>query len=161
MKTTALLIALLIGAACQFAPQISYAQDNTAAIQSDYIGQTWFPLGDSIEITSVERAENQMTVKGHYNLASRDSASLSLFITTSGGGPTPVDSRQEIKIVKGSGDFELTHPQVVPGLPHVSMYGDGHPFASVYFGTQEEAARETKAEWITNSPPVSVQSPGN
>jgi hypothetical protein len=103
----------------------------------------------------VERTENQMIVKGHYNLVSHDDARLSLFITTSGGGPTPVDPRQKIKIVKGSGDFELTHPNVVPGLPHVSMYGDnGHPFASVYFGTKEEAAEEAKSEWITNSPPI-------
>lgn len=155
MKIKALLTTLAVGAVCQFTPQVICAQDATT-VPSDYLGQTWFPLGDSIQITSVERTENQMIVKGHYNLVSRDDARLALFITTSGGGPTPVDSRQEIKIAKGSGDFELTHPQVVPGLPHVSMYGDGHPFASVYFGTREEAAEEAKAEWITNSPPVTT-----
>lgn len=161
MKTTALLTTLLVGVACQIAPQISRAQDNNSAeIQSDYIGQTWFPLGDYIEITSVDRDQNEMTVKGHYNLVSRDTASLSLFITTSNGGPTPVDPQQEIKISKGSGDFELTHPHVVTGLPHVSMYGDGHPFASVYFGTADEAAKESKAEWITNSAPPSADSSG-
>ena len=46
-----------------------------------YVGQTNFPWGDSIEITSVERDEKQLTVKGHYQLVSADEASLSLNIT--------------------------------------------------------------------------------
>ncbi len=140
---------------------IFHTRDATT-IQSDNIGQTWFPEGDSIQITSVERTENQMIVKGHYNLVSHDDARLELHITTSSGGPTPTDSRQEIKIVKGSGDFELTHPHVVPGLPHVSMYGsNGHTFATVYFGTKEEAAKEAKATWITNSPSFSTLNPND
>jgi serine/threonine protein kinase len=140
---------------------IFHTRDATT-IQSDNIGQIWFPEGDSIQITSVERTENQMIVKGHYNLVSHDDARLELHITTSSGGPTPTDSRQEIKIVKGSGDFELTHPHVVPGLPHVSMYGsNGHTFATVYFGTKEEAAKEAKATWITNSPSFSTLNPND
>ena len=162
MKTKALLTALatlVTGTLCQFTPQIICAQDATT-VQSDYIGQTWFPDGDSIQITSVSRTEDQMTVKGHYNLTSHDDVWLELHITTSSGGPTPTDSRQAIRIVKGSGDFELTHPHVVPGLPHISMYGsDGHTFATVYFGTKEEAAKEAKATWITNSPSVSTLNP--
>jgi hypothetical protein len=45
----------------------------------------------------------------------------------------------------------LTDTHLIPGLPHVSMYADGHPFASVYFGTKEEAAEEARAKWIANS----------
>jgi hypothetical protein len=109
-----------------------------------YIGQVWFPQGDSIEITSVERTENYMAVKGRYNLASHDHASLALNITTTNREPTPTDSNQGMQITKGSGDFVLFHPNLVPGLPHVSMYADGHTFASLYFGTKAEAAEESK-----------------
>ena len=114
------------------------------------IGQTWFPLGDFIEITSVERTEDQMTVKGHYNLVSHDTASLAFNITTTNTTGFPEGEKQSIKISKGTGDFELIHPHLVVGLPHISMY-DRHAFASVYFGTKEEAAEESKARWITNS----------
>jgi hypothetical protein len=135
-------------------------REQQVAVKSDYIGQTWFPLGDSIEITSVERTTNQMTVKGYYNLVSHDDARLKIHITASHSGPTPADPEQEIKIFKGRGDFELIHPHVVPGLPHVSMYGsNGHTFATVYFGTKDEAEQESAADWITNSPSFSVIEP--
>jgi hypothetical protein len=156
MNTKALLTTLAIGALCQFAPQSSHAQ-NATIIQSDYIGQTWLPLGDSIEITSVERTDDQITVKGHYTLASHDTALLALYITSSYSTGFPEDKKQTIKISRGSGDFELIHPHLVVGLPHVSMYGNnGHPFAAIYFGTKEEAAEEARSEWITNSAPVST-----
>ena len=108
-----------------------------------YIGQAYFPQGDSIEIISVERNENQMTVKGHYNLVSADSAQLALYITTQSTNAVPTDSKQTIQISKGRGDFELTDPNLVPGMPHVSMYADGKPFATLYFGTSAEAAEES------------------
>jgi predicted Ser/Thr protein kinase len=125
--------------------------------RSDYIGQTWFPLGDSIEITSVERTKNEMTVKGNYNLVSHDRALLALYITSTHRSTTPIDAKQQMRVAKGRGDFELTHSRLVPGLPHVSMYGaDGHPFATVYFGTKNEALEASKASWITNSSSVSA-----
>jgi Flp pilus assembly protein TadD/tRNA A-37 threonylcarbamoyl transferase component Bud32 len=117
----------------------------TKSVKSDYIGHAYFPRGDSIEITSVERSENQMTVRGHYNLVSHDSALLALYITTTNPASTPTDQKQEMHISKGGGDFELTHPHLVPGLPHVNMYAaDGRPFAEIYFGTDAEAAEESK-----------------
>ena len=58
-------------------------------IKSDYIGQAWFPQGDSIEITSVERTPEQMSVKGHYNLVSHDNALLALYITTTNNIAVP------------------------------------------------------------------------
>jgi serine/threonine protein kinase/signal peptidase I len=125
--------------------------------KSDYIGQTWFPQDDSIEITSVERTENQISVKGHYDLVSREQATLALYITTTNDISVPINRGQQIQIVKGSGDFELVHTHPVPGLPHISMYADNHPFGSVYFGTKEEASEESKAGWITNTPPASVE----
>jgi len=125
--------------------------------KSDYIGQSYFPEGDSIEITSVERTENQMTVKGRYKLVSHDSATLALYVTTKNDIAVPTDSKQQINISKGGGDFELTDSHLVPGLPHVSMYADGHSFAALYFGNKQEAAEEREANWITNSSSTSAK----
>jgi serine/threonine protein kinase len=113
-----------------------------------YVGQTWFPQGDSIEITSVQRNETEMVVKGHYHLVSHDNAQLALYITSTNNPSTPYDPEQSVPISKGSGDFELTHSHLVSGLPHVNMYptdGEG-PFAELYFGTETEAAEEGKLD---------------
>ena len=135
---------------------------NESFIKSDYVGQTWFPRNDSIEITSVERSNDRMTVKGHYNLVSSEKALLALNITSRIDSGMPQDSSQWTNISRGHGDFELAHPHLVPGLPHVSMYADGRDFASLYFGTQTEALEENKASWITNTPPAAVVvAPGN
>ncbi|HWY30033.1 MAG TPA: serine/threonine-protein kinase, partial [Candidatus Acidoferrum sp.] len=64
------------------------------------IGQTWFPLGDSIKITSVERNATRMTVKGQYNLVSHDSAQLALYVTTTKKG-MPEGNGQEQTISRG------------------------------------------------------------
>jgi hypothetical protein len=131
----------------------------SSAIKSDYIGQTWFPKGDSIEIISVGRTPEQMIVKGHYNLVSHDHALLALYITSTNRN-VPEDATQRTEISKGRGDFKLIHPYLqnaLPGLPHVSMYGaDGHPFVSLYFGNKAEASEESKASWITNASSASV-----
>ncbi len=126
---------------------IVFAIFNFHSEKFDYIGQSSFPYGDSIEITSVSRNENQMIVRGHYHLVSHDSAQLALYITSSPTNNPPDDSRQWTNIVKGSGGFELTHPHLHTGLPHVSMYStNGHGFAGVYFGNKEEAAEESKMD---------------
>jgi hypothetical protein len=118
------------------------------------IGQAWFPQGDSIEISSVERTPEQLVVNGHYNLNSHDQASLALYITSTNHSDFPEGAKQTKIISKGRGEFELVHPHLVPGLPHVSMYANGHPFASLYFGTREDAQQESKASWITSSTPA-------
>ncbi len=123
-------------------------------IKYDYIGQAWFPQGDSIAITSVERTEKQMTVKGHYNLVSHDSATLALYVTSTNQSGFSEDAQQSMQISKGPGDFELSDFHLVPGLPHVSMYADGKPFAGLYFGTKAEALEESAAGWITNAAPA-------
>jgi serine/threonine protein kinase len=125
-----------------------------------YIGQTRFPEGDAIEITSLQRNEIQMVVKGHYHLVSRDNAQLALNITSTNkpnAANTADDARQHIQISKGDGDFDLTHFHLFPGLPHVSMYADGHVFASLYFGTKAEAQAESEAKWIANPSSASAE----
>ncbi|HTB82083.1 MAG TPA: DUF4019 domain-containing protein [Candidatus Sulfotelmatobacter sp.] len=138
------------------------------AEDSDTIGQKYFPGGDLIEIKSVERSPDSMVVKGEYNLVSQDSALLALYITATNSAQaiTRTGENQTINIAKGHGEFELIHPHPVPGLPHVSMYGgDHHPFATVYFGTKEEAAAEgnmnlssvAPAHDIDSAPPVVIK----
>ncbi len=113
-----------------------------------FVGQTNFPKGDDIEITSVERNENHMTVKGHYNLVSADEASLWLNITATNNDEVPnqAEPPQSMHISKGRGDFELSHFPPMSGLPHVSMYDNHHSFADIYFGNEAEAAAESKLD---------------
>lgn len=112
-----------------------------------YIGQTSFPRGDSIEITSVKRTKQRMVVKGHYNLISADSAQLALYITVEPNSPAHPrrESNNSIQISMGHGDFELSH-SVYPGLPHITLYplSGGKGFADIYFGTKEEAHQERR-----------------
>jgi serine/threonine protein kinase len=122
-----------------------------------YIGRKNFHQGDYIEIASVERSTNQMIVKGYYSLVSHDQALLALYITTTNDIRVPTDSTQQMQISKGRGDFELIDSHLVPGLPHVSMYADGHPFAALYFGTKAEALEESLAGWITNELSASAE----
>ena len=108
------------------------------------LGQQSITGGDSIEITSVERHENELIVSGIYELMSREESTLALYFTLVGSGSTPkLHPRQRIKIMsKGQGSFELVHPLPADGLPHITFYGrDGKPFGGVYFGTHEQAER--------------------
>lgn len=113
-----------------------------------YIGQSNFPKGDSIEITSAERFPDRLVVKGHYDLVSADRADLALFITTDTPVEVPVSAEETIKIHRGKGDFTLTDPNLVEGMPHVTMYSvpGGKPFAGVYFGNRQQADDESKLD---------------
>ena len=137
------------------AAQILAAQNiSSGSTTNFYIGQTWFPQGDSVEITSVERNETQMVVKGHYHLVSHENAQLALYITSTNNSSSPDDPKQSMPISKGSGDFELIHSHLSPGLPHVNMYPvrGGGPFAELYFGTEIEAAEESKLGLQSSEP---------
>ena len=136
MKKTQVLLGIVAGLVCALPAQV---------VQSDYIGQAWFPQGDLIEITAVGRNENLLTVAGRYNLVSHERATLRLYITTTNknageGKSTPLE------IARGRGDFALAYGPLVAGLPHVSMYPvqGGESFASLYFGTKEEAVEERR-----------------
>jgi hypothetical protein len=109
-----------------------------------YLGNAYFPRGDAIEITSVHRTQEQLTVKGRYNLASAEGATLALYITAKSSPAVQESSSQSMQIRRGSGSFELVHARPHPGMPHVSMYSGGKPFAELYFGNNEEATAEAK-----------------
>jgi tRNA A-37 threonylcarbamoyl transferase component Bud32 len=113
--------------------------------RSDYVGQAYFPKGDSIEISSVDRSPERMVVKGHYNLVSQDQATLFLYLlSTNGSGPDKVQNEaQRMHISKGRGDFELAHSPA-PGFPELVIWGNGEDLGDLYFGTQSEAALESK-----------------
>jgi serine/threonine protein kinase len=142
----AIIIALVVVPLAIFKPTAS------SPAKSDYIGQTYFPLGDSIEITSVNRSPDWMEVKGSYNLVSHDRAMLALYLTTTNQSG-PEDAAQQTQITKGRGNFDLIHSNLVPGLPHVSMFADGKSFAALYFGNSDEAAEERK-EPLFSEPPI-------
>jgi len=133
------------------APLLAEGVDTTGGTESTtnfYIGQSSFPHGDLIEITSVKRSADRLVVKGHYKLVSTARAELSLYTTTSEAVAVPTDKTQLLEISRGQGDFELIDPNLVPGLNHVTMYTvpGGNAFAGVYFGTQEEASQESKLD---------------
>ncbi len=124
------------------------ALDNYAGLStSNYVlGQTLFPSGDSIQITSVQGTPESLTVTGTYDLVSEESAALTIYITAidKENAKTMTDPRQRLEVKKGKGTFSLVHPALVPGMPHLTFYGRGgdnhwHPFGGVYFGTQAMA----------------------
>lgn len=124
-------------------------------VNSDYIGKSWFPEGDSIDITMAVRTQDRLVVEGHYNLVSASSAMLALGIdltntpTNSEVLPSPL---QRMRISGGRGDFKLIHPHLAPGLPYVSMSADGRQFAALYFGTKSEAMEESKGKMVQAAP---------
>jgi hypothetical protein len=146
-KLVILILFMSLGATSLLADETN-TNAATGSSTNFYIGHSSFPLGDFIEITSVDRSPDRMVAKGHYKLISADSAELSLYTTTSEAIAVPTDRTQLMKISRGQGDFELTDPNLVPGLNHVTMYSvpGGKPFAGVYFGNAEEAAKESKLD---------------
>jgi tRNA A-37 threonylcarbamoyl transferase component Bud32/type II secretory pathway pseudopilin PulG len=117
----------------------------SSVVKSDYIGQTYFPNGDSIEIASVDRTSDRMVVKGHFHLVSASPATLALRITATNGVTGQPGMLATTNVERGEGDFALTETNIVPGLPHVGLISTtGRSFAEVYFGTREEAGEEAK-----------------
>lgn len=153
----AALIALAVVFYFEFLPRLLNSRE--VAVKSDYTGQTWFPRGDSIEIASAEQTANRMTVRGHFNLVSHDSASIELHITSPVPSGIPENREQSMRISKGSGDFELMNDHVVPGRPHVSMYADGRSFADVYFDTNEIAIHPDPEDTYTITSVMQILNP--
>ena len=122
------------------------AASASSGSSSFIVGQTAFRSGDSIQITSVERSADQLSVTAEYDLTSADAARIALFITSKDKGRTKIDAGQSKTIAKGKGSVVLRHPHMYKGLPHISFYGaeDGRAFGAIYFGAPEEAAASKK-----------------
>lgn len=134
---------------CQELIEMKAAQEKIqSTMKSDYIGRASFPLGDSIEIMSVERSPGRMIVRGRYSLVSADRAQLALLISPTNTAIDPFEPMRRVNISKGSGNFTLIRLHVTPGLPHLNMYSTNAstPFAKLCFGTKEEAAEESKLD---------------
>ncbi len=107
------------------------------------LGESKFREGDSIRITQVRRVGDALTVAADYDLASADSASIMLSITTNeNGGRSSVAPTQRQLITKGKGTVLLHHPSAPNGKPHVSFYAaeGGSSFGGVYFGAAGETS---------------------
>jgi hypothetical protein len=121
------------------------------------LGKAEFAAGDSITIESIHGTSDAIavgetySVDGTYTLNSRDEAQLAFYATTIGpSGPTPVDSKQHLRIKKGTGSFHLVKTMREDGYLHVSFYpaGSGGSFGGVYFGQGNRVLRS----WGSSSP---------
>lgn len=113
-----------------------------------HLGQAVFRTGDLIQIKSVERNNDGLSVTGNYELVTHEKASLMLSITQTQKnlGSLRIDPRQSQEIQAGRGSFKLLMPDLTEGIPHISFYTaptdsatKSVPFGAVYFGTREEA----------------------
>lgn len=102
-----------------------------------------FKAGDSIVIDQVLASApqltvgTQVTVRGHYQLASASKARLGLFVThrSRSAGPDATAASQVQSIDIANGTFELSCEIQYEGDPHISFYpiADGEAFGGVYF----------------------------
>ncbi len=117
------------------------------------LGDAVFAPGDNITIQQVRGTSETIAiggtywVEGTYSLSSRDEADLAFYSTTlSDSGPTPVDSRQHVRIKKGSGSFHLMKTLKEDGYLHLSFYpvSSGSDFGGVYFGQGNRVLRNKR-----------------
>ncbi len=113
------------------------------------LGATEFAPGDFVTIDAVEGTTDRFVVggtyrvRGHYELASRDTARLLLSVTrTERGVEDSVPAR--LDIVRGVGTFDLEIAMRSAGYPHVTLYASdtGAPFSGVYFGHGDGLLRD-------------------
>jgi beta-lactamase regulating signal transducer with metallopeptidase domain len=132
---------------------------DTSKTNAFTLGNSAFLPGDSIQIVSVERSADLLSVTADYTLASRDKADLHLYITSDQKVP-PFDKRQATIVTKGKGRVTLHHPSPPPGQPHLTYYDPAthKPFGGIYFGTPEEATQSRKfnLSYMTNAASPSV-----
>ncbi|MCL2640755.1 MAG: M48 family metalloprotease, partial [Phycisphaerales bacterium] len=121
-----------------------------------------FAAGDNITITAIRgtwsklEPGNTYRISGTYTLASRDHATLAVFVTADEdtltlGRSEPYDPQQQtLSIKKGTGTFTLLLPFKSKGHPHVSFYSsDGSSFGGVYFSSP--ATKMEKASKLMES----------
>lgn len=129
------------------------------------LGDAEFAPGDSITITELRGTRDTITtnesycVSGTYTLASADEGKLAFFATTHNSGPTPIDPRQTVHVVKGSGTFRLIKTVDTDGYLHLSFYpaGSGSDLGGVYFGQGDWVLR--KKGWHSSHKPSGTSGP--
>ena len=112
-------------------------------------GKAVFRKGDDIRITQVQRGQGFLTVTADYELASAESASIALYVTSlTSSAAVKTDATQAKVVAKGKGTVVLHHPDLRDGLPHLSFYDlkTRKAFGCIYFGTKEEAEASRKLD---------------
>ncbi len=91
-------------------------------------------------------------VKGRYQLASQDRATLLFSLTQVGNaGAQPTQPASRMTISRGEGSFDLVLTLTSRGYPHVSLYGSsGSVLGGVYFGGGDWLLK--KKGWRDRSP---------
>ena len=138
MKTLLRLFVVLCLTAC-----VASASAELSAV-SFVIDKQQFKNGDSIVIDQVLATSSKLdvgakvTVRGHYQLASADKASLGLFVTHRSPADADASAPSQVKQVEtASGSFELSCEITYVGDLHVSFYpaSHGEAFGGVYFSS--------------------------
>lgn len=140
MRKIAILGLLLVASLAVAAPP---QQESVTPV----LGPKLFRDGDVIEITDVTATSPRLeqgdtiTVKGRARLQSRESATLSLYLTqTKGDGREETDKQQSVAVSKGLQDFELKITVKHQGVLHLTYYDlkSGQAIGGVYFGTSQQ-----------------------
>lgn len=129
--------------------QLAKPAETSAAPKAFTPGKSTFRPSDSIRIRQVQRSNGFMTVTADYELASTDSARLSLHITSlKNKAGTKTSHTQSQTVTRGKGTVILHHPDTYEGLPHLTFYNPktGKAIGGLYFGTPEEAAASQKLD---------------
>ncbi len=106
------------------------------------LGDSEFAHGDSITIQELRgtaddiRPGGTYCVSGTYTLNSQEEADLSFFATSTNKAMTPIDARQTLHVMKGTGSFRLIKQVTDEGYLHLTFYtrAAGQGFGGVYFG---------------------------
>ncbi|SFI46209.1 hypothetical protein [Planctomicrobium piriforme] len=149
---------------CLVATSFAVAAGPTQSSVQTVLGPKAFHDGDVIEITDVKATSprleqgDSVTVQGRFRLESRPAADLSLYLTqTKGDGSEETDSRQILRVNRGSGEFELKLTIKHQGVLHLTYYDavSGKPVGGVYFGTpkQMEQCAGWDVSYYVSAPP--------
>ena len=129
-------------------------------------GATWFLPGDGIEIYSLERTKDHITVSGHYNLATAETAYLNLYVV--GGmaafnNPAARVPAARKQIQGGDGDFMFTVPVSARSLPRLTMSSlDGKNFGGISLSKYHLTSRtQPSVQSARKIEPPSAQLPPN
>ena len=142
---------------------VAKAEPEEAAPTDFSVGKSTFRQGDSIRIRQVQRGKDFMTVTADYELASAESARVSLHVTSTTTPTTAVKVHQSQSqtVTRGKGSVTIHHPDLQEGLPHLTFYDaqSGKAIGGIYFGTPDEATASQKLDlsYMLDSKPIDSQ----
>lgn len=122
-----------------------------------------FENGDSIAVQEVRASSANLTpgvtflVRGTYTLSSRDSAILSISLTTTEPVGVPSQSTARRQISRGTGTFEMEYTIQFAGTVYLALTpatGGGNSFGRIYVGGIEDPAPRPSTP--TTPPPPSI-----